>query len=126
MQELIERQAALRLCKDADWKDDEDFIVGYSYAMREMAESIEELPTIEAEPAQNWIPVSERLPETKGRYLCSLYYAVPPYHLLHPENDTYIRDVSVQYFDGKSFISSVIAWMPMPNAYEPPNNMIGD
>lgn len=52
MQELIERQAALRLCKDADWKDDEDFIVGYNYAMREMAESIEELPTIEAKPVR--------------------------------------------------------------------------
>lgn len=26
----------------------------------------------------------------------------------------------------RAYISSVIAWMPMPNAYEPPNNMIGD
>ena len=121
MPELIYKQDALRLCKDADWKDNEDFIVGYNYAMHEMAESIEELPTVSL-----WIPVSERLPESKGRYLCSLYYAIPPYHLLHPENDTYIREVSVQYFDGKSFIASVVAWMPMPDAYEPPNNMIGD
>ena len=80
----------------------------------------------DATAVNRWIPCSERLPEKQGRYLCSLYYAVPPYHMLHPENDTYIRDVSVQYFDGKSFIASVVAWMPMPDAYEPPNNMIGD
>ena len=78
-------------------------------------------------PAVNrWIPCSERLPEQKGRYLCSLYYAVPPYHLLYPENDTYIHDVSVQYFDGKSFIASVVAWMPIPDAYEPPESEVQD
>jgi hypothetical protein len=49
-----------------------------------------------------------------------LYYAIPPYNLFHPEKDTYIREVSVKFYDGKSFIASVIAWMPLPDAYEPP------
>ena len=66
-----------------------------------------------------WIPVSERLPEKCGYYLCSLYYAVPPYHVFHPENDLYIHDVRVQKFDGKSFIASVKAWMPLPAPFEP-------
>ena len=69
-------------------------------------------------PAVNrWIPCNERLPEKAGEYLCTLYYAIPPYNLFHPELDHYIRTVSVQRFDGKSFIASVIAWMPNPEPY---------
>lgn len=65
-----------------------------------------------------WIPCSERLPEAEGEYLCSLYYAIPPYNLFHPENDIYIHTISIQKFDGTSFKSSVIAWMPLPEPYE--------
>ena len=87
---------------------------------------IDDQPTIEAEPVRHglWIPVEDALPEKAGNYLCTLYYAIPPYHLLHPENDTYIREVSIQYFDGKSFIASVVAWQPMPDAYEPPESEV--
>jgi len=65
-----------------------------------------------------WIPCSERLPEAEGEYLCSLYYAIPPYNLFHPENDIYIHTISIQKFDGTSFKSSVIAWMPLPPAFK--------
>lgn len=123
MDEMIKREDAINEIEklknklDTQWLQDICMRNGLIYAQR----CVNSLPTV-----NRWIPVSERLPEKASRYLCSLYYAVPPYHMLHPENDTYIRDVSVQYFDGKSFIASVIAWMPMPDAYEPPNNMIGD
>ena len=49
MPELIDRQAALRLCKDADWEDDRIFIAGYNHAIRTMTQAITELPTIEPE-----------------------------------------------------------------------------
>ncbi len=78
--------------------------------MRDLVEFLSGLP--------KWIPVSERLPEKCGYYLCSLYYAVPPYHVFHLENDIYIHDVSVQKFDGKSFIASVKAWMPLPEPFK--------
>ena len=65
-----------------------------------------------------WIPVTERLPEKIGKYLCSLYYAVPPYHMFHPEKDTYIHEVSVETFDGKAFINAVKAWMPLPEPWK--------
>lgn len=65
-----------------------------------------------------WIPCSERLPEAEGEYLCSLYYAIPPYNLFHPENDIYIHTISIQRFDGTSFTRSVTAWMPLPPAYK--------
>lgn len=65
-----------------------------------------------------WIPCSERLPETNGDYLCTLYYAIPPYDLFHPENNKYIHDISVKKFNGESFGRSVIAWMPLPAPYK--------
>ena len=123
MYDWIEREDALNeieKLKDnlgTQWLQDICMRNGLIYAQR----CVKSLPT-----ANRWIPVEDALPEKAGNYLCTLYYAIPPYHLLHPENDAYIREVSIQYFDGKSFIASVIAWMPMPDAYEPPNNMIGD
>lgn len=69
-------------------------------------------------PLDEWIPVSERLPEKAGEYLCTLHYAIPPYHMLHPEKDVYVDDVRVNKFDGIAFVSSVIAWKPLPEAYK--------
>ena len=59
MPELIDRQAALRLCKDADWEDDRIFIAGYNHAIRTMTQAITEQPTIEPEVRHGaWIAVS--------------------------------------------------------------------
>ena len=91
-----------------------EYLEGVQTAVTRISSVINDAPVV-----NRWIPCNERLPEREGRYLCSLYYPVPPYHLLHPENDTYIREVSIQYFDGKTFIASVVAWMPMPDDYEP-------
>ena len=122
MPELIDKREIIRLiqdrfCSECYTKGDCDGCE-YKYCI----EAVEDTPTIEAEPVRKgrWIPCGERLPEQAGRYLCYLYYAVPPYHLLHPERDTYVHDVSIQDFDGKSFISAVVAWMPLP---EPPKEV---
>ena len=72
--------------------------------------------------ADMWIPVSERLPEERGEYLCTLHYAVPPYHMFHPENNVYVDAISVQGFDGHTFISAVIAWKPLPEPYKENDN----
>ena len=77
-----------------------------------------------ASTVNRWIPVEDALPEKAGNYLCTLFYTIPPYNLFHPEKDTYIRETSVKFFDGKSFIASVVAWMPMPDAYEPPESEV--
>jgi hypothetical protein len=73
-------------------------------------------PVFEAGKSE-WIPCSERLPEKDGEYLVTTHYAIPPYHMFHPENDIYVDDISIQRFDGK-FIDSVIAWMPLPTPYK--------
>lgn len=56
-----------------------------------------------------WIPVSERLPEEDGRYLCTY------------KNDAYGDGICIDfglYEDGEWYVSGAIAWMPLPERYE--------
>lgn len=57
MQEMINRQSALSVCKEYGWIDDEVFIEGYNTAIKDMREAIKKLPTVEAEPVRHgrWI-----------------------------------------------------------------------
>ena len=72
------------------------------------------IKALEEQEADRWIPVSERLPEREGEYLCTLHYATPPYHIFCPEKDDYVDKVDVQHFDGTAFTSTVVAWYPKP------------
>lgn len=64
----------------------------------------------------HWIPVSERLPEKKGRYLTTILN----------EYDNRLRYImTCDYFpngywypDEESASSNVIAWMPLPEPYK--------
>ena len=76
-------------------------------------QAIQEQPTIE--PGPQWIPVSERLPEEKGRYL-----------VCYTLGGT-VRDIRTAMFypggwlewdvDGIAGIALVRAWMPLPEPY---------
>ena len=57
--------------------------------------------------AQEWIPVSERLPERVEWYLTSIKW------------DDGTERVITSWFDGVSFKAEVIAWMPLPKPYKP-------
>lgn len=73
-----------------------------------------------------WIPVSERLPDENGEYLCTLVgihdtglavecgYEMPNQHGI-------IQGWSTCEADGFKRLNDneVIAWMPMPERYEP-------
>lgn len=65
-----------------------------------------------------WIPVSEKLPDKEGYYLCSVRYMYPPYNFFEPEKVKYMDDVTIQKFDGE-FNIEVKAWMPLPPCYKP-------
>lgn len=69
MQELINKQSALSVCKEYGWIDDEDFVDGYNTAIKDMREAINELPTVEAEPVRcgRW----ENIPEMNNTVFCS-------------------------------------------------------
>jgi hypothetical protein len=61
---------------------------------------------------RRWIPVSERLPEVKGRYICSIMYKEEPKKIW----------VEQRYWDGYGwdmYTSIVTHWMPLP---EPPES----
>ena len=72
-----------------------------------------------------WIPVDDALPEIGYSVLVTRQTE---------SNTRYVRIASRQddcWMDnadkyGKPNPHPVIAWMPIPNAYDPPNNMIGD
>ena len=64
----------------------------------------------------HWIPVSEKLPDKEGHYLCSVRYMYPPYNFFEPEKVKYMDDVTIQKFDGE-FNIEVKAWMPLPEPY---------
>lgn len=96
-----------------------EYLDGIQTAVKRISGVINDAPTV-----NRWIPVSERLPE--------IGYNV--FVTRQTENNTrYVRIASRQddcWMDnsdtyGKPNPHPVIAWMPMPDAYEPPNNMIG-
>lgn len=70
------------------------------------------------EQDSKWIPVSEKLPDKEGYYLCSVRYMYPPYNFFEPEKVKYMDDVTIQKFDGE-FNIEVKAWMPLPPCYKP-------
>jgi hypothetical protein len=71
---------------------------------------LDEIERLQAE--RRWIPVSERLPEVKGRYICSIMYKEEPKKIW----------VEQRYWDGYGwdmYTSIVTHWMPLP---EPPES----
>lgn len=74
----------------------------------------------ELPPTQQWIPcMPETMPEEDGEYLCTVYRAIPPYHMFHPEENVYVKTVEVKEYRASSgFPSSVKAWQPKPKPWE--------
>lgn len=62
---------------------------------------------IKALEQTKWIPVSEWLPKRVEWYLTSIKW------------DDGTERVITSWFDGVSFKAEVIAWMPLPEPYEP-------
>ena len=93
------------------------FIGRYEKIPLELAMAVKELPPVT--PTQRWIPVSERLPEENSRYLA---YIVNK----HDASCRYIMtceyvegDVWCWYPDDDCASDNVLAWMPLPEPYEP-------
>ena len=80
----------------------------YEYQVKQYHAWIDAQPTVEPK----WIPVSEKLPETKGTYLVST------------EFENYVFVETAYYQEGKFLnddelvCEGVLAWMPLPEPYK--------
>ena len=84
----------------------------YQHLMREAAELLSEQPTIQ--PEQQWIPVSERMPEESGWYICTCRDGVS-------ERVTFLKwQKRLKQWEktGTRSYWKVIAWLPLPEPYQ--------
>jgi hypothetical protein len=88
---------------------------GKPIRLRDIKEKLKHLPSIQPQPKTgHWIPVSERLPEIRQNVLCQC--RGNNYSVLRLNHDSdwecvYPRTTYMQSF--------VIAWMPLPEPFEP-------
>lgn len=96
MQRLIDADALEALCSTP--------------GLIHVAMIVKQQPTIGTEP--QWIPVSERLPETYGEYIVTrkTEYGIKTKTSLYYENGIWWPP------------EEVIAWMNLPEPYKDPNN----
>ena len=76
-------------------------------------ETISECEEPSAQPAQLWIPCSERLPKESGRYLISALDGIQTRTTVAP----YQPRCKAWTMTGRMTYWKVIAWMPLPEAY---------
>lgn len=92
----------------------ETFIDGDDRSM--VYKAIEEQPTIEAEPDNGWIPVRDRLPDDKERYLICIEGGRDEIAYYQPVGDKFSN--YEPFWQGSSCrFTSVTHWQPLP---EPP------
>jgi hypothetical protein len=86
---------------------DEGYVDGVEFGIS----TVSTMPTIQPEP--QWIPVSERLPEEDGKYMVTIHG--------YGWNGKTFTSVSVAECIGKRWVGNngVIAWMPLPEPYNP-------
>ena len=116
--DAISRSDVLKLMQD-NWHTHNG-----DWAMQESMDDIRALPAVTPQEPR-WIPVSEKLPEDSGEYLVSV---IDEYN----EDQSYYKAVEVAWFAHKKdydikesewrelgIDEKVIAWMSLPQAYEP-------
>lgn len=107
MNDLISRQAAIEAIRASTSKYNRFFMGMEMYTDDDAVEAIEGLP-----PAQQWIPVSEKMPEERKKILCQCRAGIMM--VLRWQENAWYQDVTHRYL--KSF---VLAWMPLPEPYAP-------
>ena len=123
MQDLISRQAAIDALKGLPtwWADEGGYYGGaqpptVALLDPEVAVSaIENLPS--AQPEQRWIPVTERLPDKNGKYLCSIQSNFKRKKIMRISTTDFESGINRWSPDCMAFKDRVIAWMPLPEPY---------
>lgn len=120
MADLIDRDAvAYRVKSCITIPDDNEWDSGYNTAMAEAEQYIQHAPAV-----NRWIPCSERMPENR----CVVIFTVDIGHpfvcvgyRINSERDGLKLQRWFDKLSGLNFSDyDVKAWMPTPDAYEPP------
>ena len=100
---LVEHMDAF-LDSDGRMMYSDHLLCGADY--EDLCEFIDKQPTIQPEP--HWIPVTERLPDENGAYLCQ-----------EKQGFLYVDTWNGEYWDcAERAYGTVIAWMPLPEPYK--------
>lgn len=128
MNDSISRQAAIETAENVAFAVDEHGSAEGWLAM--LVNSLEILPS--TQPENDWIPISERLPEANGRYLVTrgLNACGSLWNRIYIANYSDLMGIkSVRGWwrgnVGKSDferLNDVLAWMPLPEPYREDNN----
>lgn len=92
-------------------------------AVEELGEIMEVLEKMETE--NRWIPVSERLPQTCTMYIVTRkIYDCPDTAPIIMSDESWFDGQNTWHNDNRinhdrEYLSDVIAWMPLPEPYEP-------
>ena len=107
MKDLIERQAAIDALYEHEYSE--------YCPLDEVSTILNDL--LPAQPEQQWIPCSERLPEHGGRYLISVLDGINRRTTVAP----YLPRCKAWTMTGRMAYWKVIAWMPLPEPYKEVN-----
>lgn len=127
MEDLINRQAVLNgLASIAKAKSDaQKSLIGRIMFFTE------HLPSIKPHESM-WIPVSERLPESCGMYIVTRkIYDCPDTAPIIMSDESWFDGQNTWHNDNRinherGYLSDVIAWMPLPEPYEPQKKQCAD
>lgn len=72
---------------------------------------------MELKPCPNWIPVSERLPDTTGSYICTCLDG----HSRRVTQVMFHSRLKAWNLTGARAYWRVVAWMPLPEPYKEEN-----
>lgn len=106
-EDTISRQEVIETLKELDWNYN-------GHPGGEVYSAIYKLPPVQPKPKTGWIPVSERLPEIRQHVLCQC--RGNNYSVLRLNQDSGWECIYPHTTYMQSF---VIAWMPLPEPYEP-------
>lgn len=115
--DIISRQAVDELSKELvhTTRDKADFLCNFW-------EGLQKLPPVTPKEKIGWIPISERLPEDYGEYICTMSNDnVQECGFVPSGEKGLIAGWSTCEADGfkKLDYQDVIAWMPLPAPFEP-------
>ena len=68
----------------------------------------------------DWIPVTERLPDKNGKYLCSIQSNFKRKKIMRISTTDFESGINRWSPDCMAFKDRVIAWMPLPEPYHEP------